>query len=295
MTVNRVVRWKLGWVVCLILIAIFLSSCSALNELAGEVKIKRPQVDFAGAKITGLSFDAADLMFDLRIRNPNSVGMKITGFDYDFLINGNSFLKGNQDRGLEIEASGESIVQLPLSLRYTDLYQTFASLRDQDISTYQINFGFAFDLPILGRVDIPVSKTGDFPLLRIPRIGIDTLRLRSLSLTGADLVLRVQVDNPNAFSMLLEKLQYQFEVNEQKWISGYAEEPTEIAEEGQGFIEIPIFLDLFEMGRSVYQLLAGGDDLSYKFGGNLDLATSLPLLEEVSLPFDRSGSIRPIR
>ena len=295
MMVKGIVVPKLGLAVCLILGAVFLSSCSVINEFAGEVKPRPPQVDFAGAKLTGLSFDTVDLMFDLRIRNPNSVGLKMAGFNYDFLINGNSFLKGNQDKGLDIQAGGESTVQVPISLGYVDLYQTFQSLRNQDNSVYQINFGLAFDLPVLGRVDIPVSTSGDLPLLKLPKVRLDTLSLNSVSLAGADLALRIRVDNPNAFSMLLEKLQYQFEVNGQNWISGYSEEPTQVAEKGQGFIEVPISLNILQMGRSVHQLLTGDEDLSYQFGGNLDLATSVPLLGKVNLPFDHSGSVKLIR
>ncbi len=291
----RIVISNLGKTLCLILGAMLLSSCAVVSELAGEANIRYPQVDFAGARITGLSFDAADLMFDLRIRNPNSVGLTMAGFDYDFLINENSFLKGNQSKGLTIAAGGESIVRLPLSLRYVDLYQTFQSLRDQDLSTYQINFGFAFDVPVLGRVNIPVSKSGDFPLLKLPKVSLDTLSLDNLGITGADLTLRVRLDNPNAFSVLLQKFQYEFDVDGRNWISGYTEAPTQIMENGQGFVEIPISLNLIEMGRSIYQLLSGGRDLNYSFGGNVDLATSLPLLGAVSLPFDRSGSVKLIR
>ncbi|MFC1713073.1 LEA type 2 family protein [Candidatus Poribacteria bacterium] len=291
----RIVISNLGKIVCLILGAMLLSSCAMISDIAGEAKIKYPQVDFGGAKITGLSFDTADLLFDLKIRNPNSVGLTMAGFDYDFLINGNPFLNGNQSKGLKIAAGGESTVQLPLSLRYVDLYQTFQSLKDQDSSTYQMDFGFAFDLPVLGRVNIPVSKSGDIPLLKLPKISLDTLSLNNLGLTGADLMLKVRLDNPNAFSMLLQKFQYEFDVDGRNWISGYTEAPTQITENGQGFVEIPIYLNLIEMGRSVYQILAGNADLNYNFGGNLDLATSLPILGEVSLPFDRSGSVKLIR
>jgi LEA14-like dessication related protein len=263
--------------------------------LAGKAKIRRPQVDFAGAKLSGLSFDAVDLMFDLRIRNPNSLGLKMAGFDYDFLINGTSFLKGNQEERLEIQARGESMIHFPLSLRFVDLYQTFQNLLDQDVSTYQLDCGFSFDVPVLGLVKVPVSKKGEFPLLKIPTVDLDALKLKNLTLSGAELQLGVRVNNPNAFSMILEHLQYRFEVNGLNWISGDARESTEVTERGEGIIEIPIYLDFFQMGRSVYQLLAGDANVSYEFGGRLDLATSVPLLDQVSLPFDRSGKIKVLR
>ena len=290
MIIEKIGRFRA--IVIFTLTATFLCSCSALNNFVGEAKPRPPEVDFVGAKLTGLSFDAADLLFDIKIRNPNSVGLKMAGFDYDFLINDNSFLKGDKRDTLRIAAVGDSVVQIPLSLSYVSIYQAFQSLRNQDVSNYQIKVGFSFELPVLGVVNIPVSKSGEFPLLKLPKVKLGALKLKNLSLTGADLLLSVQLENPNAFSMLLKGLQYQFEVGGRDWISGSAEKATQVAEKGQGVIEIPLSLNLLEMGTSVYKLLAGDKELNYQFGGKLDLATSLPLLGAVSLPFDHSGSIK---
>ena len=248
-----------------------------------------------GGELTGLSFSAADFMFNLKIRNPNHLGMKMAGFDYNFLINGDSFIKGKQDKGLQIAAEGESTVQVPVSLNFVDLYQGFQDLKDQDNSTYRLDCGFSFDVPVLGVVNIPVSKEGELPMLKLPKVSPGSLELKNLALSGAELLLKVEFDNPNAFSMLLERLQYQFDINGLRWVEGDARENIQVAEKGKGVIEIPIHLNFREMGRSVYQILTGNRSLGYQFGGSIDLATSLPLLGKVNLPFDHSGSIEVIR
>jgi LEA14-like dessication related protein len=281
--------------ICLILSAVFLSSCSAFHSLLGEVKIRKPQVEFAAGRLSRLSFDGADFLFDLKIRNPNSLGLKLAGFDYDFLINGASFIKGKQEKELAIEAQGESIVQLPLSLGFADLYRTFQSLRDQDISTYRLNCGFSFDVPVLGVVNVPVSKEGEFPLLKLPKVNLGALKLDNLTLSGADLKLSIRLSNPNAFSMILDRFHYQLEINRQNWVSGDTGDKIQIEEKGESLIEIPISLDFFQMGRSVYQALTGDESLNYQFGGEFDLTTSVPLLGQVSLPFDRSGRIELVK
>ena len=281
-------------VISLILISTLLSSCSLLGGIIGE-SVKKPEVDFVDAKLSKLSFDAADLLFDLRIRNPNSLGLKMAGFDYDLLINGNSFLRGKQERQLEIEARGESTVQIPLTLSYLDLYQAFQSLRDQDNSTYQINCGLSFDVPVLGVVNIPVSKSGELPLLKLPKVRLDTLKVARLSLVGAELVLSVRLDNPNAFSMLLDHLQYQLDINGRSWLSGDSRDSVQVTEKGESIINIPVSINFLEIGSSAYQLLSGGKDLNYQFGGEIDFGSSVPLLERISLPFDHSGQIKATR
>lgn len=281
----------LAAIICLIMSVILLGSCSLINE----INVKKPEVSFIGAKLTGLSFDVADMLFDLKIRNPNPVGLTMSGFGYDFLINGNSFLKGDKNDTLSIDSGGESTIQLPLSLEYSSIYGAFKSLKDQDSSMYQINCSFAFNLPVLGDVSVPVSKSGELPMLKLPKIKLDSLKLKGVNISGANLLLNVKVDNPNAFSMILNKMNYQFDVNGRSWISGLAEEATQITEKGEGIIQIPISLNLLQMGTSVRQLLKGDSDINYKFGGEMDLATSLPLLGEIKLPFDREGKIPLIK
>ena len=292
---KQLTRVGIRVIICSVLVTILLSACSTFFGLLDEAKPKRPQVEFAGARLSGLSFDTADFLFDLKIRNPNPLGLKMAGFDYDFLINGTSFIKGDQKEELEIEPQGESTIHLPLSLGFMDLYQTFQNLRNQDVSTYQLKCGFSFDVPILGLVNIPVSKSGEFPLLKLPEVSLGALKLESLNLSGAKLQLRVGVNNPNAFSMVLDRLQYHLEVNDLNWISGDMEKHMQVAEKGESFIEIPIFLNFLQIGRSAYQVLTGDKNLGYQFAGKIDLATSIPLLGQVNLPFDRSGQVKLIK
>jgi LEA14-like dessication related protein len=272
----------------IILSALMLSSCAVLQGVISD-KVKEPKVDFVGAKISGLSLDAVDLLFDLKIQNPNSVGVKLAGFDYDFLLDGNQFVKGNQDKGIDIPSQGEETIQLPLSLKYTDIYRTFQNLREQGVSNYQIKCGFSFDVPVLGVIRIPVSKSGEVPMIKLPKLSFGSLKLDRLTMTGADLKLSLKLNNPNVFSMLLGKMQYNFKLNEQSILSGLTDKSMQISEKSDNIIEIPVSVDFLRAGTAVYQILNGNKILNYQLGGNLDLSTSLPLLGQVNLPFELSG------
>lgn len=288
---NKIIRF----VISLILVTTLLSACSTLYSLFGRVNIKEPQVEFIDAKLTGLSFDAVDFMFNLKVQNPNPLGVKLAGFDYDFLINGASFLKGKQEKEIEIKAKGENTIELPLSLDFIDLYNAFQNLRNQEESRYQLNCVFSFNLPVLGVVKVPVSKKGEFPLLKRPEINLDALRIKSLNLSGAELQLGIKLNNPNTFSMTLNHFQYNLEINEQSWISGDTKKNIKLPKKGESIIEITISLDFFQIGKSVYQVLTEGKSLDYRFEGNLDFTTSIPLLSQLKLPFNRSGKIEVIK
>jgi LEA14-like dessication related protein len=280
--------WQLFGYVALFGLAA-LSACSSLGSLAGQAGVERPQVAFTAARLTGLSFDRVDLQFDVTITNPNPLGVKLAGFRYDLSVNENTFLQGTEEQEVVIAARGESTVPIPLTLSFDHLYKTFQSLRQEDATTYLLQCAFLFDLPVIGTVELPASKGGDFPLPKIPAIDIQGIQVEQMSPLGAELVLGIAVDNPNAFSMILEGMQYQFEVNGLSWASGETGRRINIAEKGDGLVQIPISLDFVTMGASIYALLTEERPLDYQLQGDLDISSSLPLLGRTHIPFDRSG------
>jgi hypothetical protein len=59
-------KFILIFIICLIASTIFLSACSVFQGFVSE-NVKEPKVDFVGAKLSGLSLDAVDLLFDLHL------------------------------------------------------------------------------------------------------------------------------------------------------------------------------------------------------------------------------------
>jgi LEA14-like dessication related protein len=273
----------------ILVLALSISSCSVFQGFVNE-RVKEPQVDFVGAKIAGLSFSGVDLLFDLKIKNPNKIGVKLAGLDYDLLLDGSSFLTGNQTRSIEIPSFGEEVIQLPVNLSFFDIYKTFQNLRDQGLSNYQIKCGFSFDLPVLGAIRIPVSKSGEFPLIKIPKISLESLKIEKLNLTSANMKLRLKLSNPNAFAMMFKGGNYQLKLNEQNIFSGMmADKDIQIKENGDGIIEMPFSIDFLNIGKSAYQMLTGSKSLNYGLNGNFNMGTSLPLMEKADFPFELSG------
>jgi LEA14-like dessication related protein len=289
------IKHKMWPIIFLIIVVISLISCSSLDSIIGKAGIQKPDVSVTHAKIDKLSFTSADLLFDLKITNPNQVGLKFTGFDYNFLIEGTSFLSGVQESGIEIHSKSDSTVQLPLTLVYKNVYETFRNLYEKDSSNYQLKCSFSFNVPVLGNVTVPVNKEGELPLLKLPSINLKSLRIARLGFSRADLGLDILLKNPNAFSIDINKFHYQFLVNEENWFSGETEQQIKVNEKEENLIQIPVSINFIEVGRSIYTTLQQEENLNYRLKGNIVLLPTLPLIGEVQLTFDETGRIRIIR
>jgi LEA14-like dessication related protein len=117
------------------------------------------------------------------------------------------------------------------------------------------------------------------------------LRLNEISLAGASLDLEVEMVNRNSFRVFVESLEYRFHVDGRNWVSGMRQERVRIPENGRNSITIPIDLDFGVLGRGVYQLILGGEQLPYALEATVHVGTSLRALEKAILPFRLSGEL----
>lgn len=263
--------------------------CATARDIA---RILKPDVRLKDVHLASLSFDAAELVIDVGIENPNPlVPIALTRVDYDLKINDISFLKGQQPQQLRIDPAGGAVFQIPMTLNYKNLYETFQSLRDQDMTAYNIDCGLSFELPGLGVARVPLAASGEFPAVKLPSISVDGLKVKNVNVTGANMELQLRMENPNAFDVLLNSFNYELTVNGKSWAKGLGAKQIQVGSKGESAITIPIAMDFAQIGVTVYQMLSGEEQFDYSFEGNLDVGSSLPLLQQATLPFNKSGAL----
>jgi LEA14-like dessication related protein len=157
------------------------------------------------------------------------------------------------------------------------------------MTAYNLDCGLSFELPGLGTTRIPLSTSGEFPAVKIPTIAVKALKVNKVTLAGADMELQLHMNNPNAFDLLLNQFDYEFMVNGKPWAKGMELKQVQVGSKGESAINIPIELDFAQIGFTVYQVLSGEEQLDYSLQGKLNLGSSLPLLQQATLPFNKSG------
>jgi LEA14-like dessication related protein len=268
-------------------LALAVAGCASLAEV-----IERPTARVVGAEITTLTFERAELTFEVEVDNPNPVGVRLAGIDYELFFEESSFLRGRTAETLAIAAGERSIVRIPVGIGYTELIDSVRSLTDRRETDYRLAAGVSVEVPVLGTLRLPVERAGTIPVVRPPRVRVRELSLERLGLGGADLVLRLGVANPNAFGLSLDTLDYALRVNGELWGSARVSDRARLAEGGETEITLPVSLDFGAMGRSVRELLLGDGTVAYNLSGSLEVGTTLELLAQAELPLSADGEIR---
>ena len=263
-----------------------LTACAELSRHAETIK---PTARLIDTRLTNISFEQADLVFDLAVQNQNPFAINLAGLEYDLKIENRSLISGITAQGLKIGPAATSNVQLPVTLKFADLKKLPGEIWQQDKFSYQLDSRLIVDLPVIGNYAIPVAKQGELPVPRLPRVSLNDVTVRNLNISSAELVARVEIENPNAFDLVLTDFDYRLKINRQEWGQGSIQDNIRVPEKGRSTIDIPVKLDMLSMGRTVYQALADRQVLEYQLNGEATLDTGLELLRNFRMPLDVEG------
>jgi LEA14-like dessication related protein len=267
-----------------------LSGCATLEQVGQALEGQKPTAKVTGLKLTGLDMNGVDLSFDVEVDNPNPVGISLAGLDYDLKLLGSSFLQGDQSMGMKLAANGSSQVQVPVRLGFQQLLNSYRQLRGAKQVGYRLDLGMGFEVPLLGRVRVPVSHQGEFPIPEMPAVSLRSLDVQQLTLSGARLLLELEVDNPNSFSLLLNKLNYNLKLNGYDLGGGLVDKQVKVQQDGRGLLSLPLNLDFAQAGRGLYAILLGSG-VRYDLSGSMEADSSHPMLAPFRIPLDKQGNI----
>jgi LEA14-like dessication related protein len=266
-----------------------LTSCASVQQLAQSSNLM-PTARIAGVSLDSFSFDGVNMLFDLAISGATPAAATLSAVDWQLDFAGTRFLTGSTQENLVVTSGKETHLRIPATIGFSELFNTVTSLASADELPYRFQANLGIDVPVLGRVALPVSKSGALPAVHTPKISLDALDLQNLSIRGADLALRLNVDNPNAFGLAMQSLNYTMGLAGSSVASGTTRSSADFPSHGKGSIELPLHLDFLSAGRALFSALSG-DQIDCSLNGQMDLGSTLPELTSLQLPFNAEERI----
>lgn len=139
-----------------IILFLFLSGCSTLTEQL----LKDPEVKLESLKVTNKSLTDVSLALNFVVINPNPIPLKLDSIDYALQFSGSKVTAGTFEQGVQIPASGQGELTVPLTFEYKSL----ASIVDKFLKkTVSQNYELTGQAK-LGIFSIPFSKSGEIQL-----------------------------------------------------------------------------------------------------------------------------------
>jgi len=273
-----------------------LTTCETLRAA-----FKEPSVSFNSAQLVKITFTGTELLCKVQVKNPNAFNIPFPEIGWEFFIDNNSFVKGvvknDQQR---INARSTTLVDVPVSVKYLDVFNTFKSLIDSDQANYKIALALKFPIPVIRERVWNFEHKGVFPILKPPTISFKGITAKNLSLSRIDFDVIWEVENPNIFNMNVKDLSFSLAVNGSSWANGRVPNAPQLTAKRKTEIPLSFSINSLSMITSITSIITGGTNVSYVCGGNLSLGMVLqgynvPEIPDLNLPVNFSGTTKVAR
>ncbi len=264
--------------------ASLITGCQSLQDLIGGAP--KPTAHVIGASIRGLSLENIVLLFDVEVENPYATSLPLIDLGYSLTSGGAKFLEGTIKPTGSIPARGMQVIQVPATVAFSSLVTTLKGVKPGSVVAYTADFKIGVEAPVLGRLEVPLSKSGELPVPAVPQVELTSLAIGKLSLDQMSASAKVQVKNTNQFALDLTKLGVSFALGGLDVGSSKLASPVNLPAGQAATLEVPLSFSPRAAGVGLMNLLRG-NQIAYKVSGSVDANTRFGPL---SLPFSHIGN-----
>jgi LEA14-like dessication related protein len=260
------------------------SGCQTLEGILQSSP--KPSARIIGTELKNLSLQKIDLVFNVEIVNPYAVDMPLLDLAYTVGSGGTSLLQGNIKPSGAVPAGGTSVIQLPARITFASLIRTLKGVRPGSVVPYKADMTLGVDAPVVGRLTLPLSKSGELPVPAAPEVELYSFEIAKLGMDETKATAKLQVKNTNSFALNLSKISIELALGAHKVANTSLAKSAKIAPGQSIAVDVPLSFSPRSFGLAVMNLLRG-NKAAYGLGGSLEAGTAYgPLL----LPFNRNGN-----
>jgi LEA14-like dessication related protein len=273
---------KLLAVLCVVFI---FTTCETVQTVLQE-----PVISLHSLELAKVNFTDAQILCKVQIDNPNVFDIPFPEIGWEIFLNANAFINGVVKNDQKIKGRNSTLVDIPVSFEYLYVFRTFASLLGSKSIEYKIPLALKFSIPILGYKIWRLEPQGVLPLPQVPKLNTPTVRIASSNLSMVELVVSMNVENPNTFSLPPPKIAFNYMVNNTSILRNSFENRTQLAASSVTPVMFGLAVHFTDVFRIIPSLINSSSastllDMSVDFGVpafssqkfNLQVPGSLPL------------------
>ncbi|CAN6291140.1 unnamed protein product [Urochloa humidicola] len=261
------------------------------EKIEEAVGFGKPSADVSGIHIPHISLHRADLVVDVLIKNPNPVPIPLVDIDYLIDSDGRKLVSGLIPDAGTIHAHGEETVKIPVSLVFDDIKSTYKDIKPGSIIPYLVRVVLLVDVPIIGRIKIPLQKAGEIPVPYKPDVDVEKIKFHHFSFEETTATLHIKLENKNDFDLGLNLFEYEMWLGDDSIASAELTQNTKIEKQGITRMQIPFSFRPKDFGSAVWDMIRGRGT-GYTIKGKIDVDTPFG---NMKLPISKEGGTTRIK
>ncbi|KAI0510692.1 hypothetical protein KFK09_011301 [Dendrobium nobile] len=255
------------------------------EKIEGAIGFGKPTADVKGVHIPSINLHKAEIVFDVLVSNPNPIPIPLIDINYLIESDGRKLVSGLIPDAGTIHAHGSETVKIPVVLIYDDIKNTYDDIKPGSIIPYTVKVDLIVDVPIIGRLTIPLEKKGEIPVPYKPDVDVEKIHFEKFSFEETIATLHLKLENKNDFDLALNKLDYEIWLSEMSIGSAELNDSTKFEKNGISKMQIPIAFRPKDFGSALWDMIRGRGT-GYSIKGNIDVDTPFGAMK---LPISKEG------
>ncbi|KAL7145715.1 hypothetical protein ABFS83_07G106000 [Erythranthe nasuta] len=255
------------------------------DKIEETVGFGKPTAEFSSIHFPHIDLQKADIVVDVLVKNPNPIPIPLVDINYLIESDGRKLISGLIPDAGTIHAHGSETIKIPVCLIYDDIKNTYADIKPGSIIPYKVKVELLVDVPIFGRLTLPIEKTGEIPIPYKPSIDVDKIRFEKFSIEESVATLHLKLENKNDFDLGLNDLDYEVWLGDVSIGGAELNKSAKIEKNGITFIDVPITFRPKEFGSAIWDMIRG-KGTGYSIKGNINVSTPFG---EMKLPVSKIG------
>ncbi len=175
------------------------AGCAQLRDFL-RAAVQEPAFVFKRLALENASLSGLTLDTVWSLTNPNSVGISLASVDYALFIEDKQVVAGAPKEGLQIAPNASSDLHFPAQVKFQDVVAVVDTFLNKDTAHYRAEGSVGVQTP-LGLLRLPLAKSGEFEVPKVPAVVFGNPRVSNLSIQGVTIDFPLQVTNKNSYAL----------------------------------------------------------------------------------------------
>lgn len=255
------------------------------EKIEETIGFGKPTADVTGIHIPHINLEKADIVVDILVKNPNPIPIPLIDINYLIESDGRKLVSGLIPDAGTIHAHGSETVKIPVCLIYDDIKNTYDDIKPGSIIPYKIKVDLIVDVPVFGRLTLPLEKTGEIPIPYKPDMDVEKIKFEKFSIEETIANLHLKLENKNDFDLGLNALDYEVWLCDVSIGGAELAKTAKLEKNGITYIDIPITFKPKDCGSALWDMIRGRGT-GYSMKGNIDVDTPFGAMK---LPISKEG------
>ena len=238
-----------------------------------------------------------DMSLKLLVHNPLPVGITAKNFNYTVDLDGIRIIESDYADRLEINANDSTVVNLPTRINIKKLASVSKQKgeADADSANYHLTAALNLEKPFLGKDTLYFDIDKRLPLIRLPKVEMEEFDMEKFRLTKSEILIRLKLINPNAFSIEFQNPSYVFDLGSQEGLAkGSVKGVTKVKAKSTEIYEIPVEVDMGKTLKTAGQLVFKGKSLPFKMRFKCKVVSENEMMRNSEMDMIMEGELKDL-